>query len=253
MKARYRSSLFPPWGRLGQVVALNEKDDPPFLASIEPGKHQFAVENNLFRAPAAHHPPAAKDFLLLRHPSGRWELREASGVISVGQQEPNIRIPVPLSVPMRLCEEKRFCDYVLRELRRRHNRHHKSSPKSGHSPRLLSPFPSTSFDISFRAAASSLSGTACGRSVGASRKLPRASALTKDKGACKPTRASRKRPSSVPGSSPRSSPPPPPGARVRGRPHGLLRPGTPGPLAFLTPTHPSVPHDPSAALQARNA
>ena len=85
VKARYRSSLFPPWGRLGQVVALNKKDDPTFLASIEPGKRQFAVESNLFRAPAAHHPPAAKDFLLLRHSSGRWELREASGVISVGQ------------------------------------------------------------------------------------------------------------------------------------------------------------------------
>ena len=126
VQTTYRSTLFPPWGRLGQVVTLNEKDDPPFLASIEPGKHQFAVENNLFRAPAAHHPPAAKDFLLLRHPSGRWELREASGVISVGQQEPNIRIPVPLSVPMRLFEEKRFCDFVLRELRRRHNRHDKA-------------------------------------------------------------------------------------------------------------------------------
>ena len=126
VQATHRSTLFPPWGRLGQVVTLNEKDDPPFLASIEPGKHQFAVENNLFRAPAAHHPPAAKDFLLLRLPSGRWELREASGVISVGQQEPNIRIPVPLSVPMRLFEEKRFCDFVLRELRRRHNRHDKA-------------------------------------------------------------------------------------------------------------------------------
>ena len=34
VQATHRSTLFPPWGRLGQVVTLNEKDDPPFLASI---------------------------------------------------------------------------------------------------------------------------------------------------------------------------------------------------------------------------
>ena len=111
--------LYAPMGNVGQVKALNESDDSPLLGPLEKGEHQLVVDNNLFRSAAAVHAAGSGDFLLIRRGNGKWELREVSAVVTVGQQEPHVKVPVPVSVTMRTYEEKRFVDYVHRELRRR--------------------------------------------------------------------------------------------------------------------------------------
>ena len=77
---------------------LAPTEDPPFmLGDIQPGSSQLAIECNMYRAPAKSHPPGWADFLLVRAASGALSVREITGTVMVGQEEPLRRIPVPNS------------------------------------------------------------------------------------------------------------------------------------------------------------
>lgn len=77
---------------------LKPTDDPPFmLGDVAPGSSQLTVECNMYRAPAKAHPTSHADFLLVRGPSGVLAVREVTGTVMVGQEEPLRRIPVPSS------------------------------------------------------------------------------------------------------------------------------------------------------------
>jgi len=79
-----------------QVDALQPEDEPPFaLGALGGGEARLAVDANLFRAPAAPHAPGGRDFLAVRSPEGGLALRELTGALAVGQQEPNVRVPLP--------------------------------------------------------------------------------------------------------------------------------------------------------------
>lgn len=49
----------------------------------------------MFRSPAVAFPTASSDFLLVRYATGRLAVREVQGTFAVGQQEPQLRVPVP--------------------------------------------------------------------------------------------------------------------------------------------------------------
>jgi hypothetical protein len=53
----------PPPPQDGRIVCLEKNEESPFLGRVEAGHVVTAVENNLFRAAAARHPPRATDFL----------------------------------------------------------------------------------------------------------------------------------------------------------------------------------------------
>lgn len=67
------------------------------LGDVQPGKHQLAVESNMFRSIACAHAAPDSDFLVIRAASGALTVREVTGFVTVGQQEPLRRIPVPQS------------------------------------------------------------------------------------------------------------------------------------------------------------
>ncbi len=76
--------------------ALQPEDEPPFaLGALGAGEARLAVDANLFRAPAAPHAPGGRDFLAVRSPAGGLALRELTGALAVGQQEPHVRVPPP--------------------------------------------------------------------------------------------------------------------------------------------------------------
>lgn len=81
---------------MGHVDALQPDDEPPFaLGNLPPGEARLAVDANLFRAPAAPHAPGSGDFLATRSAAGVVALREFTGALAVGQQEPHVRVPPP--------------------------------------------------------------------------------------------------------------------------------------------------------------
>ena len=65
------------------------------LGDVQPGKHQLAVETNMARSIACTHSVPASDFLVIRAASGALSVREVTGYVTVGQQEPLRRIPIP--------------------------------------------------------------------------------------------------------------------------------------------------------------
>ena len=67
------------------------------LGDVQPGKHQLTLESNMCRSIGCAHGPPASDFLVIRAASGALRLREVTGYVTVGQQEPQRRIPVPQS------------------------------------------------------------------------------------------------------------------------------------------------------------
>ena len=80
------------------MEALGTTEDSPFfLGDVSPGSGRLAVESNMFRTPAAAHAAAASDFLVIRNASGALSVREITGSLAVGQQEPLRRIPQPNS------------------------------------------------------------------------------------------------------------------------------------------------------------
>ena len=81
--------------RTGTVQTLQPNDDSVFLGDIKPGTHQLAVDSNMAKAPACAYRPTGSDFLVIRQPSGALLLREMTGYVAVGQQEPVMRIPAP--------------------------------------------------------------------------------------------------------------------------------------------------------------
>ncbi|QDZ23535.1 transcription initiation factor TFIID [Chloropicon primus] len=107
------------WGKYGRVIPLEDTDDPPFLGDVMKGQHMLGVDCNLFRAPAFYHPVQSTDFLLIRSSLGRWMIREVTGTLAIGQQEPRVKTPWPGSVQIREFEEKRFQDYVFRTLKKK--------------------------------------------------------------------------------------------------------------------------------------
>mmetsp|Transcript_24112 Transcript_24112/g.67045 ORF Transcript_24112/g.67045 Transcript_24112/m.67045 type:complete len:1556 (+) Transcript_24112:2-4669(+) len=104
---------------VGKVVPLNPDDDTPFLGDVLAGTSQAAVETNLFKAPACPHPPQRTDFLLIRLPCGALVLREFTGSLTVAQQLPNVKVPIPGGATERDYEDKRLQDFVFRDLRRK--------------------------------------------------------------------------------------------------------------------------------------
>ena len=72
-----------------------------FLGDIRPGTHQLAVGSNMFKAPGCAYRPQRSDFLLIRQASGALLLRELTGYVAVGQQEPLMRIPTPATKDVR--------------------------------------------------------------------------------------------------------------------------------------------------------
>lgn len=86
------------WWRTGAIEAVAPTEESPFLlGSIAPGKHQMAIESNMFRSPAVSHAAPVSDFLVIRAASGALSIREVTGSIVVGQQEPLRRVPPPSS------------------------------------------------------------------------------------------------------------------------------------------------------------
>lgn len=57
----------------------------------------FSIECNLFRAPACGYDPDKSQFLLMRTASGSYKLRNITGTILIGQQQPLHSIPDPMS------------------------------------------------------------------------------------------------------------------------------------------------------------
>lgn len=55
----------------------------------------MAVESPMFRSPAAPHEPPPSDFLVIRASSGNLFVREITGMLAVGQQLPQVKIPQP--------------------------------------------------------------------------------------------------------------------------------------------------------------
>ncbi|KAK9820491.1 hypothetical protein WJX72_010852 [[Myrmecia] bisecta] len=105
--------------RVGHIDPLQPDDDPPFLGDIKPGAAQLAVEANMFRSAAFPYPPAHTDFLVVRNAAGALAVRELTGTLIVGQQEPHIRVPAPHSKDAKELEERRLVALVTRELRNR--------------------------------------------------------------------------------------------------------------------------------------
>ena len=58
---------------------------------------QLTLDTNLYRAPAHVHAVGPGDFLAVRGAAGTLALREVTGCLIVGQQEPAVRVPVPHS------------------------------------------------------------------------------------------------------------------------------------------------------------
>ena len=67
------------------------------LGDVPAGQSQLALECSMYSAPAKAHTTGTADFLLIRAASGALHLREITGTIMVGQQEPFRRIPAPNS------------------------------------------------------------------------------------------------------------------------------------------------------------
>lgn len=86
---------------MGKLELLQPADDSPFLGQIEEGQSQLAVETGMYRAPGFAYSTSASDFLLVRNAAGVIMLRELTGCISVGQEVPMIRAPIPMSRDVR--------------------------------------------------------------------------------------------------------------------------------------------------------
>lgn len=56
-----------------------------------------AMQAPMFKAPAFAYATGPTDFLLVRHASGRMALRQFQGCVTLGQQEPHVRVPAPQS------------------------------------------------------------------------------------------------------------------------------------------------------------
>ena len=109
------------------LQTLAPDDDSPFLGALRPGQSRFTVTagmvepageqaHAMFRAPAAPYAPSPGDFLLVRRAGGGggggggggkggssggggggsvYMLRELTGALAVGQQQPAMRVPQP--------------------------------------------------------------------------------------------------------------------------------------------------------------
>lgn len=85
---------------LGEPFILEPNDESPFLkfGSVEPGRTQPTLYNNLVRAPLFRHQPATTDFLLVRVTTKnavRYYLRDIKNLFVVGQNYPLSVIPGP--------------------------------------------------------------------------------------------------------------------------------------------------------------
>ena len=103
--------------KVGNVSALGETDESPFLGDIAPGSSQLAVETGLYTAPACVYNTPPSEFLLTRSSAGVMRLRELTGTVATGQQLPHHRIPFPNSRDLKDLEERRMLVYILRTLR----------------------------------------------------------------------------------------------------------------------------------------
>ena len=101
------------------MQALTVDEGSPFLGNLKPGQSLMSVETGMFRAPAAPHSPAPSDFLLIRGPNGTLQLREITGELAVGQQQPCMRVPQPTSVEVEELVDHRLLACVARMLRTR--------------------------------------------------------------------------------------------------------------------------------------
>ncbi len=82
---------------------LQPNEEAPFLlGDVQTGRHQLAVESNMARSIGCSHAVPGSDFLVIRAASGALSVREVTGYVTVGQQEPLRRIPVPQSKDCRL-------------------------------------------------------------------------------------------------------------------------------------------------------
>ena len=87
--------------RVGNLEPLQPQEESPFIGQLDPGKHQLAIETNMFRAPGFAYTTPPTDFLLIRSAIGAISLRELTGCIAVGQEVPAMRAPVPHSREVR--------------------------------------------------------------------------------------------------------------------------------------------------------
>lgn len=76
-------------------VIQQKKEGPFMLGDVQPGTSQLALECNMYRCVGFPHAVPPSDFLLIRAASGALSVRELTGCIAAGQQEPMRRIPVP--------------------------------------------------------------------------------------------------------------------------------------------------------------
>ena len=88
---------------------LQPQEESPFIGQLEPGKHQLAIETNMFRAPGFAYTTPPTDFLLIRSATGAISLRELTGCIAVGQEVPAMRAPVPHSREVRQAHTLHGC------------------------------------------------------------------------------------------------------------------------------------------------
>lgn len=116
--------------KYGQLKALPPDKPSPFIGPIQVRRllspsfakwfqneeFVFSVESHLMRAPAYGYATPPTDFLLVRSPSGNWSLRRTNGTISVGQQQPLVKIQPPLASTIKDFEERRLVSYACRKL-----------------------------------------------------------------------------------------------------------------------------------------
>eukprot|EP00301_Raphidiophrys_heterophryoidea_P023199 c7146_g1_i1.p1 GENE.c7146_g1_i1~~c7146_g1_i1.p1 ORF type:complete len:626 (-),score=150.41 c7146_g1_i1:73-1950(-) len=101
----------------GQLVEKDPNEPEPFLGKLPIGRVIQAVSNTLFRAPVHHHRPRTTDFILVPvHSSpGKFVLRRAAGVWSVGQQHPIMEVPEPSERNYQVYLRKKLHVYLCRE------------------------------------------------------------------------------------------------------------------------------------------
>jgi hypothetical protein len=98
----------------GDVMALGDKDESPFMGDVAPGTSVTSINTDLFISPIFRHTVPSNDFLLIRTKPNTWYLREIPAVYAVGQQTPKVEVPAPSSKLQRTIFGNRVRAYIYR-------------------------------------------------------------------------------------------------------------------------------------------
>ncbi|GMH40598.1 hypothetical protein BSKO_08502 [Bryopsis sp. KO-2023] len=133
---------------VGAVKSISRDDPSPFIGTLEEGASRLSVEAPMFRSIASPMDAPPTDFLLIRSAAGALSLREITGTLAVGQQQPLVKIPQPATSALKDFEERRLVAYACRKLRQKS--HKSSKPAEVSVDELLGLFPLTETVIKAR-------------------------------------------------------------------------------------------------------